>query len=399
MADGERQRFRSRDFFDLLLIGFAHSFSDGYTNLLVPVLVLIVSDFGLSDVQVGILLGSYSLSSFLFVFPVSLAADHGGRKLQILMAGLAVASLAYISMLGASVFSLLVGLAFLAGAGNSVYHPCGTAITAERFPAIKPYAISVHGMMGNIGTSVIPILLAFVAEAAGWRWAIAICTLPVIILIPLLWIRYRDFMSPTTRDRKSGSLLANSLVIANRVFRDRNVLVLALTYALSGMGSKSSIGFLPLLATRRFGFRTASIGLFMSLYFGMGIVSKPLMGFVYARLGPRPALGIPLLLSAAATLAIGIAPWPTLLILLVAVVGVANPISPAILTAAADFAQPGVLASSVGLIYSLHAVGFVAPVIGGWIAAEAGLPFTYMFAAVLFLAGGFLIASIRKEKR
>jgi MFS family permease len=122
------------------------------------------------------------------------------------------------------------------------------------------------------------------------------------------------------------------------------------------------------------------------------------MGFVYARLGPRPALGIPLLLSAAATLAIGFAPWPTLLILLVAVVGVANPISPAILTAAADFAQTGVLASSVGLIYSLHAVGFVAPVIGGWIAEEAGLPFTYMFAAVLFLAGGFLTASIRKEK-
>ncbi len=399
MADAARERMRTGDYLDLLLIGFAHSFSDGYTNLLVPVLALIVADFGLSDVQVGILLGSYSLSSFLFVFPVSLAADHGGRKLEILLVGLAVASLAYFSMLGASMFFLLIGLAFLAGAGNSVYHPCGTAIAAERFPAIKPYAISVHGMLGNLGTSVIPILLAFVAEAAGWRWAIAICTLPVILLIPLLLVRFRAFLRPAPRAGENSSLLGNSLVIAGRVFRDRTVLLLALTYALSGMGSKSSIGFLPLLATRRFGFRTGSIGLFMSLYFGMGIVSKPLMGFVYARLGPRPALGIPLLLSAAATLAIGIAPWPSLLIVLVAIVGVANPISPAILTAAADFAHPEVLASSVGLIYSLHAVGFVAPVIGGWIAEEAGLPFTYMFAAVLFLAGAFLTVLIREGER
>jgi hypothetical protein len=174
-------------------------------------------------------------------------------------------------MLAASVLGLLLVLAFLAGAGNAVYHPCGTALAAERFPNIRPYAISLHGMMGNIGTSVIPILQTFIAQRAGWRWSVAVCTLPVLIL--------------------------------------------AVMYALSGMASKSSIGFLALLATRRFGFSVATVGLVISMYYGAGIA--------------------------------------------------ANPIS---LTAAADLADSRFLAFSVGLIYSLHGAGFLGPLVGGWLA-------------------------------
>jgi hypothetical protein len=99
--------------------------------------------------------------------------------------------------------------------------------------------------------------------------------------------------------------------------------------------------------------------------------------------------------SCAATVAIGLAPQSWLLVALLALVGVTNPISPVILTAASDVAQPGVLASSVGLIYSLHAMGFVAPVIGGWIAEAAGLPFTYVFSGALFLGGAALTMLIR----
>jgi len=71
-----------------------------------------------------------------------------------------------------------------------------------------------------------------------------------------------------------------------------------------------------------------------------------------------------------------------------AIVGATSPISPVILTAAADYADPRVLASSVGLIYALHAIGFVAPAIAGLLAETAGMGSAYAFAATLFLAGG-----------
>lgn len=376
-----------RAWFDLLLIGVAHGFSDSFASLVVPVMALIVEDLRLSDLQAGTLLSSLSLAAFLFVFPTSLAADRSGRKLQVLVAGLAIASLAYFSMLAASVFGVLLVCAFAAGAGNSVYHPCATALTAERFASVKPYAISAHGMMGNIGASVIPVLQAFIASRAGWRWSVAACTFPVVVIAPLLWLRYRGVNADSHRTERGSAAPRSSLAIAADVLRNRNVLLLATIYAMSGMASKSSVGFLALLLTRRFGFGVATVGLLMSMYYGTGIAAKPLMGYLYAKLGARVALGIPLLVSGAATLAIGFAPSPAVLVPLVALVGAANPISPVILTAAADLADSRILASSVGLIYSLHGAGFVGPLIGGWLAQMLGLPAAYAFASSLFIAG------------
>lgn len=384
------------DYFDLMLIGSAHAFSDGFTNLLVPVLALIVADFNLSAFQAGLLLSSYSFSTFLFVFPVSLAADYSGKKLEILLAGLAVSSIAYFSMLGVEIFYLILILAFIAGAGNAVYHPCGTAITAERFKAIRPYAISVHGMMGNIGTSLIPVSMAFIAQMAGWRWAIASCTLPVIILLPALWIRFSTAGKSVKRIFKTGSHIKSSMSIALSVFRDHRVILLALVYALSGMGGKASVGFIPLLLTQKYGLSTAFVGIMISVYFGMGIAAKPLLGFLYAKFGVRFALGIPLLISFAATLSLGIVSWAPLLAVLIAVIGAANPISPVILTAAADFSDPEKLASSVGLIYSLHAASFVTPFISGFLADRAGLYAAFVFASVFFLSGAFLSTRLGK---
>ena len=99
---------RRRDWLDLGLIGSAHGLSDGYSNLLVPVLAL--------------------------------------------------ASASYFAMQWAGGFTVLAVLAFLAGAGNAAYHPCGTALTAERFRHRRSFAISLHSLMGNLGAAVMPVV-------------------------------------------------------------------------------------------------------------------------------------------------------------------------------------------------------------------------------------------------
>ena len=371
---------RRRDWLDLGLIGSAHGLSDGYSNLLVPVLALIVAELGLSTVRTGTLLSIFSLATFVFLYPLSVAADHSGSKRTFLIVGLALASASYFAMQWAGGFTVLAVLAFLAGAGNAAYHPCGTALTAERFRHRRAFAISLHGLMGNLGAAVMPVVQAVVATAAGWRLALAVCTLPALLILPLVGIR---FPRGERANLATGRTLSSLRMLTSMVIGNRDIVLLALVYALQGMATKTMIGFFPLLASDRFGMQTSLIGIALTLYFLMGVGAKPLMGLIYSRWGARTALFVPLAISGVIALLIGLVSWPSALLLLMAVAGLAMPISPIILTAAADRSAKESLASAVGFIYTLNGLGFIAPAIGGWLAQESGMTANYVFAAVL----------------
>jgi MFS family permease len=308
-----------------------------------------------------------------------------------LIAGLALAAGAYLAMGAAWAFLPLAALAFLAGAGNATYHPCGTAITAKRFESHKATAISFHGLGGNLGTSLMPLLQSAVVTVAGWRAAIAACVLPAAVLLPLIGIRFPGQDGAVGRDGAGADNLSRPAqrpgALTARVLENRNVVLLAIVYALQGLGTKGLVGLLPLLATDRFSMDTAAIGVVISVYYTVGIFSKALMGFLYDRWGARLALLAPLVLTGVFALAIGLVPWQQALLPLAALIGVVTPISPIILTAAADLCEEEVLASSVGVIYTAYGLGFLSPLAGGWLATQFGWPAAYLFFALAAWTG------------
>lgn len=122
------------------------------------------------------------------------------------------------------------------------------------------------------------------------------------------------------------------------------------------------------------------------------------MGYLYDRWGARTSLITPLLLSGILTLAIAFTPIAASFIPLVALLGVMVPISPIILTAAADRSSPAVMASSVGLIYTCYGLGFISPLIGGWLAEISSLSVSYGFAAILFWIGAAITLSLPNDE-
>jgi POT family proton-dependent oligopeptide transporter len=153
------------------------------------------------------------------------------------------------------------------------------------------------------------------------------------------------------------------------------------------MGTKGMIGFLPLLGVQMAGMSTPAIGLAVSFYFAMGAVTKPLMGWLYDRSGARSALVIPLALTGAIGLAMPFAAWEPALIALAGLLGLVSFVSPIVLTATADFCDEDVLASSVGVIYAVEGLSFIAPLAGGWMAQAYGLGASYVFFAAAVWAG------------
>ncbi len=392
------QSRRLSDYFDLIVIGSTHGISDGFANLLVPVLALIVADLGLSTFQAGVLLSVRSVSTFLFLFPLSLLADHSGRKRLILIVGMTVSAISYFAMQWAPSFGLVALLAFFAGSGNSVYHPCGTALTAERFISHRPYAISVHSMMGNLGASFIPMTLAAFAGFGGWRLAVAACTFPLVVLLPMIRWRFPRGERGTLEDAQSD-LWKRVRALAGMVLRNRNIVLLGLVYALRGMANRSMLGFLPLFASDKFGMETAAIGVMISIYFGMGVLAKPVMGFLYTRLGARMALVIPLSITGILVLGVALTPLASFLVVLVALIGATGPISPILLTAAADMSDKDALASSVGYIYTCQGLGFVSPLIGGWLAERYGMELNYIYSAIMVFGAVAVALLIREPKK
>ena len=383
-----------RDTLDLALIATAHGISDGFDDVLVPVLPLIVGELGLSTVEAGLLLSVRSVSKTLLLYPLSMLADATGRKKGLLIAGLAVSAAAYLSMGATKTFWPLLVLAFLSGVGNATYHPCGTAIAAQRFAHRRAAAISLHGLGGNIGASLMPLLQSALMTVSGWRAAIAACVLPTGLVLPLIGLRFpgRAAEGQTAQRRPAWNGLTT------RVLRNRNVVLLALVYALKGLGSKGLIGLLPLLATERFGMDASAIGVVVAVYFTVGIFSKALMGWLYSRWGARLALLVPLVLGGFLALGIGLLPWQPLLLPLAALMGIVNPISPIILTAAADLCEAEILASSVGVIYTAYGLGFLSPLAGAWLAVRLGWATSYaFFALATWVAAGLALGLPGRE--
>jgi len=383
--------WRAQDYLDLGVIGATHGLSDGFSGLLKPILVLVVLDLGLTTFQAGKLLSIFSVTTFLLLYPLSLLADFGGRKKEILILGLAVASIAFFGMQWASNFALVSLCAFFAGAGNATFHPCGTALTTERFPHNRSYAVSLYSMMGNAGASLMPIALSTTAAVLGWRSAISICVLPAVILLPLVGLRFQNAPVSTASDDAEEPLMRPMLrqmrSLSRLVLQNRDVVLLATVYALAGMGTGVVTGFLSLLAVDRFALSIAAIGVALSLYYLAGVFAKPLMGYLYNRWGARTALRIPLLLSGVLTLGVALTPWQFSFVPILVLLGATIPISPVILTAAADRSDQAAMASSVGFIYTCHGLSFISPLIGGWLAELYRLEWCYVYAAILLWIG------------
>ena len=378
--------WRFRDYADLALMTATHGLSDGFANLMVPVLALIVLELNLTTFEAGLILSARSVATFLVLYPVSMLADSLGRKKEILIAGLAISTMAYLSMGLTGTLSGIVALSFAAGMGNAVYHPCGTALVARRFAGRRAVAISFHGLGGNIGTSLMPLLQSAVVALSGWRAAIGASVMPAAVLLPLIGLRFSS--SGDTNAPPAGHVPVRGIgALTGQVLRNRTVVLLALVQIAKGMGSKGIIGFLPLLAASKFSMDTPAIGLAVSAYFSTGIVSKPFMGFLYDRWGSRTALFVPLSLTCLLALALALTPWRETIIPLAALIGVFSAISPIILTAAADSCEEDSLASSVGFIYTCEGLGFLAPLIGGWLAGLTSLSTSYLLFGLAVAVG------------
>ncbi|MCA0452083.1 MAG: MFS transporter [Proteobacteria bacterium] len=162
----------TRDIAVIGTVGLVHSTSHLFQFALPPMFPLLQAEFGVSYAALALVISTfYAASGFGQAFVGIIVDRHGGR--QTLAWGTTALSIGVGGMAFATEFWMLFPLAFLAGAGNSVFHPADFSILSSRVsPRLIGRAFAIHAFGGTIGYAAAPVLLSVLGFAFGWRTAL-----------------------------------------------------------------------------------------------------------------------------------------------------------------------------------------------------------------------------------
>jgi MFS family permease len=176
----------------------AHLLTHAYMMIFPTVLILMRNDPLLhmkGYFHLGVI-GTLCYALFgIGAIPAGLLADkHGSKKmLTICVFGMALSSLG--AGLSSSIIPLVFSMGFL-GAAASMYHPSGLSFISRNVEK-KGKSMGYHGVGGNIGLAIGPLVSGVVASAWGWRMAfIVFAALGMLLGFAILRLRVADTITP-----------------------------------------------------------------------------------------------------------------------------------------------------------------------------------------------------------
>ncbi len=197
-----------------LLTGAA--LTEGLMRMGLPVLYpFIQSEFGLSRAQVGLITSLMATGTAITVILAGWLSDIFGVKrtvaitMLILVASILAFPLAYS-------FPLILGLAAIIGIVLSPIHPAITRAVIDWFPIrIRALVMSVRLMGVPIAGVLTAAVLPALAIVAGWRMAVSITGLLVLVIAIAFILLYRD-APQAAQEAPKFSLSTLKTILCNR---------------------------------------------------------------------------------------------------------------------------------------------------------------------------------------
>jgi len=188
------------------LIGFGHGLSHFFQLVLPSMFPLLRAEFDVSFAALGALAGAFYFASGATQFAAGFAVDRVGAR-PVLLGGLGLLAGGTLLAGFAPSIAWLYPIAALMGIGNGVFHPSDFAIlNANVAPQRLGHAYSTHGIGGNLGYAVAPIVVYGAGAALGWRPALAIFGLVGLAALALLASQRAVLTSHKAQDAHTHTL-------------------------------------------------------------------------------------------------------------------------------------------------------------------------------------------------
>lgn len=222
------------------LVGLAHAASHFFQLALPPLFPFLRAEFDVSWTLLGALVGVFYAASALTQFGAGFAVDRLGAR-PVLLGGLALLAGGTLAASLAPGAYWLFPIVALMGAGNGVFHPCDFAIlNGSVAPRRLGYAYSTHGVGGNLGYALAPIVGFGLATAFNWRVALACMGVAGLLLLGLLAMQRMHLNSQQAHDAHSHTVQGSMALFLQPAIALCFVYFIVQTIAIIGLQS-----FLP----------------------------------------------------------------------------------------------------------------------------------------------------------
>jgi len=150
----------------LAAISFCHLLNDMMQSLLPALYPMLKSSYALSFGQIGVLTFTYQITASLLQPLVGSYTDRKARPYS-LAVGMSFTLVGLMLLAFAANYALLLLAAALVGTGSSVFHPESSRVARMASGGQHGLAQSVFQVGGNLGSSIGPLLAAFIVLPRG----------------------------------------------------------------------------------------------------------------------------------------------------------------------------------------------------------------------------------------
>jgi MFS family permease len=386
-----------RSWKELWLITMGHGLTHWYPSTFYLLLPIIGKELGLTYGQIGLIMTCQYIAGAVANIPGGILVDTVGRKGVLMALSLFWVGFPYLLMSFAHGYLMLLSCVALVGFGNSLWHPTAIPTLARRYPERKGLVLSLHGMGGNVGDALAPLVVGSLLTVLTWREVVVLNVMPGLVM-SLLILVFLGTLRMGGKSKAAGPEAKQSLRDYFRgvpaLFRNKSLVLLTTSSAFRSMTQNSLLTFLPVYLAYEMHFSPFWVGAGMFALQAAGFAATPIAGHLSDRMGRRSIMMTSMIMTGVVLAFMTLAGKSLAFIVFIAILGfflyAIRPVMQAWLLESTPKNMGG---TSIGILFGAQALGSsVAPLVAGMIADRYGLLAVFWFlAATIIVANVFII--------
>jgi len=353
-----------------------------------PLLPTVITDLSITPFQAGLTLSTAAAFVALLQFPSGGISDQLTRKTA-LIGSLLVLTTGSLILSVATTFVLFVLGAVVIGAGEGLYGSADRGLLSDLFERKRGMAFGIHSTFSDVGGVVGAGLAAIVLAYGIWRAAFVPAAIGGCIVAVLL---YRWGREPVVVERVSLPVVGTG----ERLFEQRRFQFLILAYSLFAFTVQGVYAFLPTLLQTNRGASPQVASIAFASLFAVGIVCRPLAGWLSDRLGRIMIAGGGVVLGAVGITTLLLGPATPSVALGIAGFALSKAVFPPVMQAhLMDVFPNASMAGDLGASRTVYiGIGSLGPAYVGFVAGPFGYPVAFAGFVVALLASGSILLGL-----